>query len=471
MKIKTIDLCAGIGGIRRGFELAGNINNVASAEIDELACKTYEHIYGDNPRNDVKSEEFKRYLQTLNYDILLAGFPCQTFSSVGLRQGFEDNTKGTIFFDIAKIIKMTRPKVVFLENVQNLLIHDKKSTFNTIIDTLDRQLDYHIVGISYDKNGDYRFDNNSFIRNSRDFGIPQNRPRVYIIAFSRACFGQHLMQLPNEMPAVRAQAPIYNDLNDILETNVDARFFLSSGYLETLEKHIVRQHAKGYGFGYRVVNSPDIDKPIANTLLATGGSGKERNLIYDPHNGKRYAGRKLKRKYSPINEKCIRTMTPTEWGRLQGFIGYAFVDETGNDNFSFPEGIANVQKFKQFGNSVTIPVVEELARFVLNSIDAMKAEFSSIEKLLFNMYGNEFLLCHKIWQTLGDKIRNTTLSKCFNMAHHFGLEPFRTKNIAAFLNCSSARASQLLSQLIKSECIYKLADGKYCFADLLSISQ
>ena len=100
MKLKTIDLCAGIGGIRRGFELARDYKNIASAEIDEMACKTYEYLFHENPRNDVTNEEFKKHLQTLHYDVLMAGFPCQAFSSVGLQQGFEDKTKGTIFFDI-----------------------------------------------------------------------------------------------------------------------------------------------------------------------------------------------------------------------------------------------------------------------------------------------------------------------------------------------------------------------------------
>ena len=118
MQLKTIDLCAGIGGIRRGFELAGDYINVESAEIDEFACRTYQHLYGNDPRHNVSDQEFKKNLQSLRYDVLLAGFPCQAFSSVGQRKGFEDKTKGTIFFDIADIIKMTRPKVVFLENVR-----------------------------------------------------------------------------------------------------------------------------------------------------------------------------------------------------------------------------------------------------------------------------------------------------------------------------------------------------------------
>lgn len=238
MKLKTIDLCAGIGGIRRGFELAGGYRNIASAEIDEMACKTYEHLFHEDPRNDVTNEKFKKHLQTLHYDVLMAGFPCQAFSSVGLQHGFEDKTKGTIFFDIAKIIKMTRPKVVFLENVQNLLSHDKQATFKTIVDTLDRQLDYHIVGVTHDKDGIPQYKRSAFLRNSRDFGVPQNRPRVYIVAFSRAYFGQHISLLPEEAPTKRSRTPVFKSLADVLDKKVDSRFFLSSGYLDTLEKHI-----------------------------------------------------------------------------------------------------------------------------------------------------------------------------------------------------------------------------------------
>ena len=128
MIYKTIDLCAGIGGIRRGFELTGSFQNVLSAEIDEAACKTYEHLFGENPKNDLTSEEFKQKVVETEYDVLLAGFPCQTFSGAGKQAGFKDKTKGTVFYEIAKIIRKTRPKAVFLENVQNLLEIIKKSS-------------------------------------------------------------------------------------------------------------------------------------------------------------------------------------------------------------------------------------------------------------------------------------------------------------------------------------------------------
>lgn len=297
MLYKTIDLCAGIGGIRRGFELAGDFENIISAEIDELACITYEHLFNENPKNDLTSEEFQKEITKKQYDILMAGFPCQAFSSVGQKLGFEDITRGTVFFEIAKIIKNTIPKVVFLENVENLVIHDKGNTFKTIIKTLDEELDYEIVGFPHGEYDNLEKYSRSFIRNSKFFGLPQNRPRVYIIAFSRAYFGKHVSSLPDAMPKKRERPAIFSQLKQVLEKDVPARFFLSSGYLQTLENHIIRQKSKGNGFGYRIVNSPEINNPIANTLLATGGSGKERNLIYDQkerkkicwHNGKRKA--------------------------------------------------------------------------------------------------------------------------------------------------------------------------------------
>ena len=149
--MKTIDLCCGIGGIRRGFELAGDFENVLSAEKDEYACRTYQHLFGDDPRHDVTDEEFKELVTRTEYDVLLAGFPCQAFSKVGLRKGFRDVTKGTIFFDIAEIIDRTIPKVVFLENVENLVSHNKGETFRIILNTLENELNYHVIGVERDE--------------------------------------------------------------------------------------------------------------------------------------------------------------------------------------------------------------------------------------------------------------------------------------------------------------------------------
>ncbi|MBO4308927.1 MAG: DNA (cytosine-5-)-methyltransferase [Clostridia bacterium] len=368
MKYKTIDLCAGIGGIRRGFELTGAFENVLSAEIDDAACATYEHLFGDNPKNDLTLEDFKETVSNTEYDVLLAGFPCQTFSRAGLQLGFRDTTKGTIFFDIADIISRTNPRAVFLENVENLVSHDNGKTLKRIVKTLEDELKYRIIGVKINEDGEYVYSRNSLVRNSRFFGLPQNRPRVYLMAFSKEFFGNSIKLLSDELPK-KSEKVIAGDLNDILETNVDDFYYMSSGYLETLKKHKVREQSKGHGFGYIVVNEDGIKHPVANTILATGGSGKERNLIRQPKEG--VSGKLVPTKKTALNSEGIRVMTPTEWGRLQGFIGYAFIDKNGEDNFSFPDGATRAQQYKQFGNSVTIPVIETMANFMLKCFKIM----------------------------------------------------------------------------------------------------
>ena len=164
-------------------------------------------------------------------------------------------------------------------------------------------------------------------------------------------------------------------------------------------------------------------------------------------------------------------MTPNEWGRLQGFIGYAFVDENGADQFSFPEGIPNVQKFKQFGNSVTIPVIGEYAIFIQKCCDIMYSSFSEIEKRIFSMYGNEFLLCSQINKELSCHLRTETLNRYFDIVYHYKSNRFRVKELASYLNMSAARASQIISQLVQVGCVHHEEDGTYQFEDLLSFSK
>lgn len=368
---KTIDLCAGIGGIRRGYELAGCFRNVLSAEIDKNACLTYKHLYGEDAMNDITTEEFKKKVDDTEYDVLLAGFPCQAFSRAGKKEGFMDKTRGTLFFDIAEIISRSHPKAFMLENVDNLITHEKGQTFHTIIDVLVNDLNYKVIGVTKDENGKLVYDARSFVRNSRNFGVPQNRPRVYIMGFSREYFGDSVDSLPNTLPEKR-KTPIYNDLNDLLEMNADDKYFLSSGYVETLERHKARHEGKGNGFGYRIVNLPEIEHPISNAILATGGSGKERNLVLDPKKG--IAGKIVPSKQTPLNDKGIRAMTPREWGKLQGFVNYAFLDKDGNDTFSFPEKLADGPRYKQFGNAVTIPAVEEMAKFMKKCLSQLEKE-------------------------------------------------------------------------------------------------
>lgn len=369
---RTIDLCAGIGGIRRGFELTGRCTNVLSAEIDEQAAKTYEHLFGDDPRNNLMSKRFREKLKDYPYDILLAGFPCQAFSSAGLQMGFKDKEKGNVFFGIAKIIEESRPKAVFLENVQNLMSHDGGKTIVRIL-TILNELEYKIIGADFDENGDPIFTRASFVRNTINFGLPQNRPRVYIMAFNREVYGDRLDILDtNEMIPKGTDEVIYKDVNELLEPLVPAHYYMSSGYLQTLIDHKRRENSKGNGFGYCVVNDPNRKNKIANALLATGGSGKERNLIYQPVPG--YDNMVIKSKRTPINGKGIRVMTPTEWGRLQGFIGYGFIDINGKDHFDFPGGMSDGQKYKQFGNSVSIPVIKAMADYMIDKLDKLNKE-------------------------------------------------------------------------------------------------
>lgn len=363
-KYKTIDLCAGIGGIRKGYEKTKCFRNVLSAEIDKNACLTYRHLFKDrdDPYNDITTEEFKCKVEKTKYDVLLAGFPCQAFSRAGKKKGFLDETRGTLFFDIADIIKRTEPKAFMLENVDNLITHDKGQTFHTILNVLVNELDYKVIGVTKKEGGELEYTAKDFVRNSRNFGVPQNRPRVYIMGFSRRHFGNRVDDLPSELPTKR-DTDIYRDLNELLEMDADDKYFLSSGYVETLERHKARHEGKGNGFGYRIVNLPEIEHPVSNAILATGGSGKERNLVIDPKEG--VAGKIVPSKQTPLNDRGIRAMTPREWGKLQGFINYAFIDKkTGEDLFSFPEGLADGSKYKQFGNAVTIPAVEVMANFM-----------------------------------------------------------------------------------------------------------
>lgn len=370
---KTIDLFAGVGGIRRGFELAGGFSNVLSADIDKYAAKTYEHLYGTSPLNDVTSESFKEQVSNTPYHTLLAGFPCQSFSRAGKQEGFLNSTKGTLFFDVADIIKRTRPRTFMLENVDNLLSHDKGNTFTTIIETLVHDLNYYVVGVTEDDAGKLSWTKDSFKRNSKNFGLPQNRPRVYIMGFDKEFFGEKIDLIKNlSLPTLRERPNIFTKVSDVLEPMVEPKYFVSSGYMKSLERHRARHSTKGNGFGYIVVNDENRESTISNAVLATGGSGKERNMIYDPRPD--IAGLVIPSKQSPLSDACLRYMTPLEWARLQGFAGYGFIDNDGNDTFSFPKDMSDTQQYKQMGNSVTIPVIEEMALFMKSCLQTMDVE-------------------------------------------------------------------------------------------------
>lgn len=357
MNYNMIDLCAGIGGIRRGFEKTNKVNCVSSAEIDKFACQTYKYLYGEDPFNDITSIEYKKYLETINYDILCAGFPCQTFSIAGKKKGFEDTTRGTIFFEIADIIKGTKPDIVFLENVVGLIGHDKGNTFKVILDTLINQLNYEIDCVQQTNQGNFIFEKNDFIRDARDFGLPQKRRRTYIVAFKKNIVRKGKYKLP-----IGKENYIFKDINDLLDKSVQSKYYLSEQSLNTLKRHKENHSKKGNGFGYVVVN--ETEELLANTILATGGSGKERNLIYDP---KKKHDESYNKK-TPPNKDHIRNMTPNEWAKLQGFKEWAFI-ENNIDSFEFPNNISDSQKYKQLGNSVAIPVIYEIAKSIIKQME------------------------------------------------------------------------------------------------------
>lgn len=322
-KYKSIDLFAGIGGIRLGFDQAfdNSIETAFVSEWDEFAQKTYKANFHDDLEiaGDITKIDEKNIP---DFDICLAGFPCQAFSLAGQRKGFADDYKGmsrgTLFFDVARICSEHKPKVIFCENVKGLTIHDKGRTFKIIVNTL-REIGYTVF---------YK------VLNSKDFGVPQNRERIYIVAFRNDI-------APGEF-IFPASTDDTKRIKDILEEKpVSARYYLSVCYLETLKKHKARHEAKGNGFGYEVRSLDD----IAGAIVC-GGMGRERNLIVDKRQTDLTPVTHIKGK---INEEGIRKMTPREWARLQGF----------PDNYTLP--LADVHLYKQLGNSVTVPVIKAIA--------------------------------------------------------------------------------------------------------------
>ena len=323
-KLKSIDLFAGIGGIRLGFEQAfgDSLRTVFVSEWDEHAQKTYKANFADEfeiAGDITKIEE----TDIPSFDICLAGFPCQAFSLAGQRKGFKDNFKGkargTLFFDVARICALHKPKVIFCENVKGLTIHDKGRTFDIIKGTLD-ELGYTV---------------HERVLNSRNFGVPQNRERIYIVAFR------------NDIDSTDFKFPESTDsskrIKDIIEEQpVSAKYYLSDVYMETLRRHRARHEAKGNGFGYEIRDWED----VAGAIVC-GGMGRERNLLIDKRQTDLTPVTHIK---GEVNKEGIRKMTPREWARLQGY----------PDTFRLP--LADVHLYKQLGNSVSVPVIKAIAR-------------------------------------------------------------------------------------------------------------
>ena len=317
-----IDLFAGIGGMRLAFQSLGG-KCVFSSEIDPYAKRTYEVNFGEVPFGDItKIEE----CDVPEHDVLVGGFPCQAFSIAGKRMGFEE-TRGTLFFDIARIIDAKRPRSFFLENVKGLKNHRGGETLRVILKILREDLGYTVPDPQ--------------ILNAKYFGVPQNRERVFIVGFRD--------QADADSFAYPKQQKVAAVLADILEVgSVDVKYYLSQRYLDSIREHRRRHEELGHGFGYEIIQPSG----IANAIVV-GGMGRERNLIIDHKLKDRTPTTNIK---GEVNSENVRRMTPREWARLQGF----------PDDFLIP--VSDAQAYKQFGNSVAVPAIKMTAKRLIESL-------------------------------------------------------------------------------------------------------
>lgn len=301
---KFIDLFAGIGGIRLGFERVGG-TCVFSSEWDEDACKTYTANFSEHPAGDITKISAA---DIPDFDILLGGFPCQAFSIIGKQEGFADETRGTLFFEIERILKAKQPPAFMLENVRNLVAHDKGRTLKVIIEHLEA-LEYHV----YWK-----------VLNALDFGVPQKRERIIIVGFK----DDVEFSFPEPIPKEQRKT-----LTDILEDSVSDRYY-------------VREEIKNSRISR--LKDPNYPKPyISHENI--GGS-----ITPHPYSSALRAGASAN--YILINDE--RRPTERELLRLQGF----------PDDFKIV--VSYTQLRKQAGNSVAVPVIEAVAKEMLKSLKA-----------------------------------------------------------------------------------------------------
>lgn len=327
-KFTFIDLFAGIGGFRIAMQNLGG-KCVYSSEWDAQAQKTYLANYGEVPFGDITKESTKQYIPN-NFDILCAGFPCQAFSLAGKRRGFEE-TRGTLFFDVAEILRRKKPKAFFLENVKGLMIHDKGKTLDTILNVLRNDLDYYVPDPE--------------IVNAMNFGVPQHRERIYIVGFRK---DMNVKEFTYPSPTDKTKRFI--DIRE--EKEVSSKYYLSTQYQNTLIEHKKRHESKGNGFGYEIIP----DDGVANAIVV-GGMGRERNIVIDHRLTNFTPVTNIK---GEINHDGWRRMTPREWARLQGFPD------------SFIITVADASAYRQFGNSVAVPAIQATAEQIIKRIKLNK---------------------------------------------------------------------------------------------------
>lgn len=324
-KFTFIDLFAGIGGFRIAMQNLGG-ECVFSSEWDEQAQKTYYANYGEVPFGDITKESTKNFIPE-NFDVLCAGFPCQAFSLAGKRLGFAE-TRGTLFFDVAEILRRRQPKAIFLENVKGLAIHDGGKTLKVILNTLD-EVGYVVPDPK--------------IVNAMYFGVPQHRERIYIVGFRKdLCISKGEFEYPEQKEVTKH----WIDVRE--EKPVPAKYYLSTQYMTTLENHKARHASKGNGFGYEIIP----DDGVANAIVV-GGMGRERNLVVDRRQKDLTPTTHIK---GTVNMDGVRRMTPREWARLQGY----------PDEFRIV--VADASAYKQFGNSVAVPAIQATASQLIKTL-------------------------------------------------------------------------------------------------------
>jgi len=322
-KFKFIDLFAGIGGIRLAYQNLGG-KCVFTSEWNDYAKRTYEANFGEVPFGDITQIS---ETQIPDHDILLAGFPCQPFSIAGVSKknalgkahGFLDETQGTLFFDIARILEHKKPKAFMLENVKNLRSHDKGKTFKVIEKTL-KELGYSVY---------------AQVLNGKYF-VPQNRERIIIVGFRNDIFKGaedfHFPKMPEPQKVFK----------DILETEVEEKYTLTDHLWKYLQDYAAKHKAKGNGFGFGLTDMNGISRTLSARYYKDGSE------VLIPQEG------------NP------RRLTPRECARLQGF----------PDNFVIP--VSDTQAYKQFGNSVTIPLIQAVAKQLVKSLLNPNGEHSNI---------------------------------------------------------------------------------------------
>lgn len=331
-----IDLFAGIGGTRLAFEQAGG-RCVFSSEWDTWACDTYEANFGERPAGDItKIAAF----EIPQHDVLVGGFPCQPFSIAGVTKhsalgnehGFRHATQGTLFFHIARILEASRPRAFLLENVKNLIGHDKGKTFKIILSTLQDELGYTVYWKTID---------------AREV-LPQHRERIYLVGFRD--------HIEYDFPSF-AEEPVR--LADVLERRVPKKYTLSEHLWNYLQEYAAKHRAKGNGFGFGLIE--DTKNGITRTLSARYYKDGSEILV-------------------PKSSGPPRRLTPRECARLMGF----------PDDFKIP--VSDTQAYKQFGNSVAVPIVKAIAVTIHDVLTKRRSPDSYVQgrmrTTLINSNGN-----------------------------------------------------------------------------------